>query len=361
MDRKSAFVGIDVAFAKPKRLPVCVCTWQDGRLEPAALRGLPLTSRHTGWPHGNAPEPAFREIAFGPAHDRLDAYLSAWVAALEEHDRMGLGDPPDDVIWVPELRGAQFEPGRPGVEAREAKRPSRTAAPPPASRPPVEAEASGEHRRWCPACGEHEFKRWPFGWDAHAGLRPLLEEFGPPRKSYHTEYPFWYLRNDGLWEVRGVEAAKVRKGKASQPTKSELLRPGAAGGLVPEAFEVLRSDPRLLREIAGHLVDAHFPDTLRADVLAAVGLDDLEVVRRRKRDPRFRSAVLVAYGYRCAVCDFDARLVNGGPPTEEALLRFDGKGIRFPRDRDARPGDTFIGWHRTEVFRSHEGIEARHS
>ena len=55
-------------------------------------------------------------------------------------------------------------------------------------------------------------------------VRPLLEEFGPPRKSYHTEYPFWYLQNDGLWEVTGVTGAQVREGKASQPTKGELVR-----------------------------------------------------------------------------------------------------------------------------------------
>ena len=37
-----AFIGIDVAFAKRKRLPVSVCTWRDGRLIPEALRLLPL-------------------------------------------------------------------------------------------------------------------------------------------------------------------------------------------------------------------------------------------------------------------------------------------------------------------------------
>ena len=38
----SAFVGIDVACAKRKRLPVSVCTWRDGRLVPKALRLLPI-------------------------------------------------------------------------------------------------------------------------------------------------------------------------------------------------------------------------------------------------------------------------------------------------------------------------------
>jgi putative restriction endonuclease len=30
-------------------------------------------------------------------------------------------------------------------------------------------------------------------------LTELLKEFGPSRKSYHPEYPFWRLQNDGVW------------------------------------------------------------------------------------------------------------------------------------------------------------------
>jgi putative restriction endonuclease len=149
-------------------------------------------------------------------------------------------------------------------------------------------------------------------------VKPLLVEFGPPRKSYHTEYPFWYLRNGGLWEVLGIAEAQVRE--SSQPTRGELLRVGASGGLIPEVYELVRSDQRLLHEIASQLVDAYFPDSIRADVLAAVGLDELEVVRRRKRDPKFREAVLIAYRYRCAVCDFDAWLGNAPLAIEAAHI-----------------------------------------
>ena len=243
--------------------------------------------------------------------------------------------------------------------------------------------------------------------DVDEAVRPLLVEFGPPRKSYRTEYPFWYLRNDGLWEVEGVAEARVREGKANEPTKRELLRTGATGGLVPEAYAMLRSDPRLLHEVAHGLLTAHFPDSMHADVLAAVGLDEMEIVRRRRRDPEFRAAVLTAYGYRCAVCDFDARLehapvaieaahiqwhqaggpdrisnglglcslhhklldrgaftlsadrsivvselVNGGRATEEALLRFHGSAIQLPRSESTWPSDAFVEWHRREVFRS---------
>ncbi len=35
---RAAFAGIDVAFAQGKRLPVCVCSWHDGRFVPLPLR-----------------------------------------------------------------------------------------------------------------------------------------------------------------------------------------------------------------------------------------------------------------------------------------------------------------------------------
>jgi hypothetical protein len=42
-------------------------------------------------------------IGYGSFHDRLDAYLSAWVASLDDCDRLALGKPPNDAIWIPRL------------------------------------------------------------------------------------------------------------------------------------------------------------------------------------------------------------------------------------------------------------------
>jgi putative restriction endonuclease len=71
--------------------------------------------------------------------------------------------------------------------------------------------------------------------------------------------------------VEGIAEARVREGKADQPTKRELLRVGATGALVPEAYELLRSDPRILHDVTHELLVARFPDTMHPDVLAAVG------------------------------------------------------------------------------------------
>jgi len=43
----------------------------------------------------------FAVMGYGSTHDRLDAFLSAWVASLDESKRKAFGAPPDDAIWVP--------------------------------------------------------------------------------------------------------------------------------------------------------------------------------------------------------------------------------------------------------------------
>jgi hypothetical protein len=60
---------------------------------------LAAAARKTGWKDASAER--LRNIAYGALHDKLDAYLAAWVASLDASDREYLGVPPDDVIWVP--------------------------------------------------------------------------------------------------------------------------------------------------------------------------------------------------------------------------------------------------------------------
>lgn len=60
-------------------------------------------------------------------------------------------------------------------------------------------------------------------------LSALLVEFGPTQKAQHSEYPFWRLQNDGLWEVYGDEEIQTWPREKDQK-KSELLRVNARGG-----------------------------------------------------------------------------------------------------------------------------------
>lgn len=115
---------------------------------------------YTGWPSGDDSEPGLQEIGYGKNHDRLDAYLSAWVAALDENDRAAYGTPPDDVIWVPCISKPKFG---------ELK----------AQIPEISEISKQEQIKKCPGCGQ-EFKAFPLGWDAHAAYKCSALESGVP-------------------------------------------------------------------------------------------------------------------------------------------------------------------------------------
>jgi hypothetical protein len=130
------------------------------KAEPGAVeKQLEAISRHTGWPTGHSGEdPLLNEIAWGTPHDRLDAYLSSWVASLDREDRAVFGRPPDDAIWVPRLHESGSEPQlelSPNSSFRRSDDHSHRAS-------------MTDATVLCPACGRHRFKRWPSGWDAHA-------------------------------------------------------------------------------------------------------------------------------------------------------------------------------------------------
>lgn len=72
-------------------------------------------------------------------------------------------------------------------------------------------------------------------------------EFGPPRQSYHPEYPFWRLQNDGLWELTHTANLELRRG-GTDAKKSELVEHSVSGGLVMPVYRALQEDPDLLND-----------------------------------------------------------------------------------------------------------------
>jgi putative restriction endonuclease len=250
----------------------------------------------------------------------------------------------------------------------------------------------------------------PFA-EVNGPLAELLAEFGPPRQSYHPEYPFWRLQNDDVWQVTSASPLATRQSN-TDPPKSALLAGEAAGGFTDDVKAALDADPALAGKIAQRLLDSHFPPSLHEDILEAVGLDLLPPwTIGRKRDAAFRKRVLTAYEYRCAVCGFDVRLggksialdaahirwfLYGGPDEEsnglalcvlhhklfdlgaftldtgglllvseqahgsvgfgDSLLRYHGGPVRRPQRPEWHPGADFLDWHGREVFKG----EARH-
>ena len=248
----------------------------------------------------------------------------------------------------------------------------------------------------------------------------MLQEFAPPTAKVRPEYPFVYLVNDGLWEVEHLDLPA-----SGVPSGPRLRRSGAWGRLSPGRERALTAEPGRAASVATYLLATNFPESLRADVCAAVGFD-LEALEaggplsvtagpRRarhwgplRRDPQFRSKVLEAYEYRCAMCGFggllDGRAVGveaahvewhsfGGPdtvlnglalctmhhkmfdrgvvgltvdhrvlvsakfaprsgPDEAFIVSLHGREILGPQSAAQRPSGHHVRWHRRQVLRS---------
>jgi hypothetical protein len=132
---------------------------------------LNAISKYSGWPSTEDDWKQVTNICKGPVHDKIDAYSAAWVASLSTSNRQALGEKSDeDVIWIPRLNdlfvhetnydctsriNAALTIGR-QLKSKKSKAGS------------SDAEAVSNHKKLCPACKNYWFKRWPFGWDAHA-------------------------------------------------------------------------------------------------------------------------------------------------------------------------------------------------
>ena len=155
------------------------------------------------------------------------------------------------------------------------------------------------------------------GWHRLRRLRSLslrsLREFGPQRQSYHPEFPFWRLQNDGdFWDVPERDTVHRALGdrQGGDVPKSILRDHGVSGGFSTDVDAYLRQHPELVNQLAARLLEEHFPGTYTDDLLNAVGMPFVVEPRagRRPRDPGFRDHILRIYSYRCAVCGYDGRL-----------------------------------------------------
>lgn len=235
-------------------------------------------------------------------------------------------------------------------------------------------------------------------------LKQLLIDFGPTRKSYHPEYPFWRLQNDGIWELKDAEDVRIIS--SGDPRRGDLIAQNVSGGFIKDIFDMVTAHPETAGELATFILEANFPASIHEDILQAVGLDlEFKTPEKRKRDPYFRDRIIRAYEYQCAVCGFNVRVGNtlvaleaahikwhqaGGPDVEENgialcalhhklfdrgaftfspelrievsdrahgthgfdewLYAFQGKSLSPPQRPNFYPEPEFVQWHVREVF-----------
>ena len=249
--------------------------------------------------------------------------------------------------------------------------------------------------------------------EVEADLGRLLQQFAPRQSKQGTEYPFWRLRKNKVWEV--THANKIRQTKSEDAFITDLRRYKVSGGFTEGIFCGLQGDSGLALEIVQRLLVGHFPSTIFEDILQEAGfrfplqigrLDLLSLFAiTPPRDPNFRVNILRAYEYKCAVCGFDVRLGDtpvaleaahiqwhqaGGPDEpinglalcslhhklfdrgaftlsnqlqilvsddahgsvgfQEWLMRFHGTEISFPQRQSYYPDGNYTGWHVREVF-----------
>jgi len=77
--------------------------------------------------------------------------------------------------------------------------------------------------------------------DVAPKLTGLLKEFGPTRRLYHPEYPFWRLQNDGVWVVDNADQLQRHTGQTDIP-KRELLNKDAQAHVPDEVAVRLQHD-----------------------------------------------------------------------------------------------------------------------
>jgi len=241
---------------------------------------------------------------------------------------------------------------------------------------------------------------------AEAELQELLDDIGTPGTS--PVHAFWRLQNDQVWEV--VSSGDLEPSPSGKEPPPAAMRAYASGGFVEPIHAALAADADLRLAVEALLLGQ-----LRA---AAPGTyvpypeEARESITRLKRHAAFKRGAMVAFGSRCAVCDwavhkgaspvglaaahvhplehggpdepgngfvlcwlhhavFDAglftydeerRLVVSAAWCEEerggmpSLLDFVGAPVPEPVDPLWRVSDVHLEWHRRNVFAGQVGV-----
>ena len=157
--------------------------------------------------------------------------------------------------------------------------------------------------------------------DAELDLKLLMHRYRLGR-SVRVAYPFVYLgHSPELWTAKDSIGRDVTKLPQKTKESPPFLRQGSIGALAPE-FELALHDARVRTAVVNALLHMEFPETLHEEILDDVGLGHLVAPAHSRRDPNFKSTVLLAYENRCSFCGFSGIL-------RDALVGVDAAHVKM--------------------------------
>ena len=157
--------------------------------------------------------------------------------------------------------------------------------------------------------------------EAELDLKLLMHRYRLGR-SVRVAYPFVYLgQNRELWRVEDSNGDDVTRRPQATKESPVFLREEAAGALTPE-FELALHDPEVRSAVVNALLHMEFPETLHEEILDDVGLGFVVTPVPSRRDPNFKSTVLLAYENRCSFCGFSGSL-------RDALVGVDAAHVKM--------------------------------
>lgn len=158
--------------------------------------------------------------------------------------------------------------------------------------------------------------------EVESGLSGIMNDYtGKP----NIIDPFWRLRKDGI--LFFPDEDKIRTDNSGGASKVDLRKYGRAH-FTKEFLSFISREDNFIHYLEAILED-YFPESYEEDILYITGLDYLEnsngygsLRKKRKRDPKFRDAVGVAYNHQCAVCGFNLMLAGRSIANEAAHIKW---------------------------------------
>lgn len=107
-------------------------------------------------------------------------------------------------------------------------------------------------------------------------LGELLQEFGSDEMKYGTNYPFWRLRNDSVWEVTDEDHLETLQNEKKDISRKKLLKFNPSGGFHEDIAQEVIRDEDLRNAIIDYMLNEYLSSlssTCHSRILQAVGIE----------------------------------------------------------------------------------------